>query len=346
MKKLSVHLVTWNGAKYIPHLFESLRKQTYTNWNLVVLDNCSDDNTAEVIEKELGNFSVQYFFKKYKKNTGFAGGHNLLFQETDSEYVLLLNQDMYLTSNCFEQLVAYADAHKNIAAVSPRLMRWNFSAVKDDPSQGFTDHIDALGLKVFRSRRVIEQYTKQTWTQTKHIFDTDVLDVFGVSGAFPLLRTSLVKQVVFEDGSLFDESYHAYKEDVDLAFRLRAAGYSASVLLDVVAYHDRTGAGAKRLSDRASIQNKKKQSPWVTYHSYKNHLVTLYKNEYLQNLLLDLPWIVWYELKKFLYFLIFDIRVVKGLSEIWSSRVEIEKRRLYIKDKRTVNALTMRHWWT
>ena len=56
MAKLSVHLVAWNGAKYIPYLFESLRKQTYKDWELLAIDNASaKDNTADLIEKELQN---------------------------------------------------------------------------------------------------------------------------------------------------------------------------------------------------------------------------------------------------------------------------------------------------
>jgi glycosyltransferase involved in cell wall biosynthesis len=58
MKKLIVQLVTWNGAKYIPFLFESLRAQTYTNWELVILDNGSSDDTPEVLQREVGNLPV------------------------------------------------------------------------------------------------------------------------------------------------------------------------------------------------------------------------------------------------------------------------------------------------
>ena len=64
--KLSVHLVTWNGAKYIPYLFASLRAQTFRDWSLVVLDNDSKDDTVLLIEKELANWSGD---KKFIKNS-------------------------------------------------------------------------------------------------------------------------------------------------------------------------------------------------------------------------------------------------------------------------------------
>ncbi len=334
--KLSVNLVTWNGAKYMPFLFDSLRKQTYKDWTLFVLDNNSSDNTVELIKKEMRNFSVQYKIIENSENKGFAGGHNQLFKQSDAEYVLLLNQDMYLAPDCLEKIVVFLDQHPEVASVSPRLMKWNFP-------ENFTDQIDALGLKVYRSRRVVEQYTQQNWTDFKIKLPAAVLPVFGVSGALPAFRKSAIKNVVYQDGSIFDESYHSYKEDVDLAFRLAANGQKSYVLLDAVAHHDRSAAGPKQGDDVTALANKKNQSEWVKYHSYKNHLMTLYKNEYWQNFMLDFPWILWYELKKFVYFLLFDRKVLSGLKEVFNKDL-VQKRRL-IKSLRKVGWQAMRKWW-
>src|SRR3989338_8912616 len=94
--KLAVHLLTWNGSKYIPYLFDSLRKQTFKDWKLFIVDNNSTDNTVEAIKKELNNFGVQSELEVNEENIGFAGGHNQIFLKSNSEYVLFLNQDIYL----------------------------------------------------------------------------------------------------------------------------------------------------------------------------------------------------------------------------------------------------------
>lgn len=336
MYKLSVHLVTWNGAKYMPFLFESLQKQTYKDWTLFVLDNNSNDNTVELIKKELSAFSIQHKIIENKENKGFAGGHNQVFKESDSEYVLLLNQDMYLAPDCLEKVAMFLDQHQEAASVSPRLMKWDFPT-------NFTDQVDALGLKIYRSRRVVEQYAQQNWQELKKKFSSAVLPVFGVSGALPAFRMSAIKGVAYEDGSIFDESYHSYKEDVDLAFRLAAAGYKSYVLLDAVAYHDRSAAGPKQVDDVHALVNKQKQSELVKYHSYKNNLATLYKNEYWQNLALDFPWILWYELKKFIYFLLFDRQVLGGLKELFGQG--LVKKRRFIKSQRKISWREIRKWW-
>jgi GT2 family glycosyltransferase len=354
MHTLSVHLVTWNGAQYIPYLFDSLRKQTYTDWKLYIWDNGSTDETVAAIEKELSTFSVQYEFIRESQNSGFAGGHNALFKKARAPFLLLLNQDMYVTPTCFEHMVAFLTKHEMAAAVSPRLMRWNIDTLKSGAplAQSFSEIIDALGLRVFRSRRVIEKYTGKSWNSVKakmhmshRVIDGDAMEVFGVSGAFPLLRRAAVEHVVFPDGTMFDETYHAYKEDVDLAFRLRAAGFSSYVLLESVAYHDRSAAGPEEFSDRAALKNKKDQSDWVKKHSYKNHLMTLYKNEYWQNVLLDFPYIVWYECKKLIYFLLFDRAVLGAARDIWKHRRALRERRRHIVENRQVSFKQIRQWW-
>jgi len=375
--KLSVHLVSWNGNKYVPYLFDSLRNQTYKNWMFLIVDNNSRDGMVEVMKKELENFPVEYKLIRNKENLGFAPGHNQAFRETDSEYFLLLNQDMYLETDCLEKMVKFLDTHPEAAAVSPRLMKWNFNVIpakagiqsqrngdldsrlrgNDKLIEGlkvsFTNKIDALGLKVFRNRRVVEWMTQAEWP-LHDVGNADprslqqnngIFEVFGVSGAFPMYRHIAINDVLLSGGQMLDESYHSYKEDVDLAYRLASRGFKAYVLLDTVAYHDRAGAGPKEMGDAAAAKNKKKQSEWVRYHSYKNHLMTLYKNEYWQNLILDFPWILWYEIRKFVYFVLFDRKALKGLGEVWRTRKDLKIKRLKIKNLRFVSWRSMRRWW-
>ena len=49
--KLTINLITWNGAKFIPALFNSLRNQTFKNWELIIIDNGSTDGTLAIIKK-------------------------------------------------------------------------------------------------------------------------------------------------------------------------------------------------------------------------------------------------------------------------------------------------------
>ncbi len=329
MPKISIHLLTWNGAKYIPALFESLRNQTFKDWEFLVIDNNSTDGTAEAIKNELNNFSVQSRFIQNNENVGFARGQNQACQETKSEYFLLLNQDIILEDDCLEQLYAFILQNQKTAVVAPRLMKMNDRQV-----------VDSVGFVVLKNRRVLEIAFDEKWSN-----QNEVKEVFGVSGAVALFRRSAIEHVSFLGCNPFDESYHSYKEDVDLAYRLRSAGFSAYVVTGAVAYHDRTALGPKEKNDVVAAFNKTKQSEFVRFYSYKNHLATIYKNEYWQNLALDFPWVLWYETKKLIYFLLFDRQVLAGLKQLWQERSELKIKRLKIKELRKVNWKEMRKWY-
>ncbi len=339
--KLSVHLITWNGGQYIPFLCASLRNQTYKDWTLCILDNHSTDHTVALLQKELINFPVQSRLMVNADNKGFAGGHNQVYAQTDSEYFLLLNQDLYIAPDCFEKLMAAIEGDQHLAVVSPRLLQWNFSRISEDFEASLTTIIDSLGLQVLRNRRVIEIGGGSTWKDN----ESSRVSVFGVSGTMPLFRRASIKNIAFSEHEFFDASYGSYKEDVDLAYRLQAAGFGAAIITGAYAYHDRSAAGPKELSDTAAMKNKQQQSSWIQYHSYKNHLMTLYKNEYSQNSLLDFPWIFWYELKKFVWFMIFKPSVLRGLGEIWRARRTLHAKRIYIKKHRMITWRTIRTWW-
>jgi GT2 family glycosyltransferase len=344
MAKLSVNLVAWNGAKYIPYLFASLKAQTYTDWELKVLDNCSSDDTVAAIERELKGSAIKAQIIRNDSNRGFACGHNRLYKETATEYFLLLNQDMYLEPNVFERLVNFMESEPLCAAASPRLMKWNFANISSGINNSFTNQIDTLGLRVYRHRQVVEKSTGDTWP-VPALAGQNYVEVFGLSGALFMMRRGAAVKVAFSDGTLFDESYHSYREDIDLAYRLRSAGFQSHVLLDVAAYHDRTAVGVTDTSNIAAISNKKNQSRLVKYLSYKNQLATLYKNEYCRNFMLDWPWILWYELKKFAFYLFTMPSVLKGPAELVKDSRELAKKRREIKRKRICSWRQMRHWW-
>ena len=351
-KKIVVQLVTWNGEKYIPLLFDSLKKQTSTDWELLILDNNSEDGTVAAIETQLDDLPFPVTFYKEQKNYGFVGGHNRLYDTHTAEYVVLLNQDMYLDKQCFGAMAEYLDQYAEVAAVSPRLMRWDFARVEaGNLEDSFSEYVDALGLRIFRNRRVVEQYTQERWAEDsthgdiRNLYTKETFAVFGVSGALPMYRNSMLKKACLTDGKVFDEMYHAYKEDVDLAYRLQSCGFGSVILLGVEAFHDRTGAGPRELSDRAASNNKKNQSSFVACNSYKNHLMTLYKNEYWQNIVLDFPYILWYELKKGVWFLCNHRKVFTGLGCFFAHRKVLSANRKHIRQHCNTSWKEMRLWW-
>lgn len=273
MKKLSINIVVYNGVKFIPHLILSLKRQTFKDFEIIFVDNFSTDGTLELMEKELKGSDIEYKIIKNDANYGFAAGHNIAYKETQAQYFLLQNIDMYLMPDVLEKLVNFLDNYKDAVSASPRLMRWDFEKVINDQKNGsdlinsakagFTSQVDAIGIRLFKNRRAVEWLTREEWTKDSEnkficdLYDKQVCEVFGVSGALPIYRKSATDKVLLPGDNLFDPTYHSYKEDLDLAYRFRNAGYTSYVLLDTVAYHDRTGAGPKEMGDWAALVNKK-----------------------------------------------------------------------------------------
>jgi GT2 family glycosyltransferase len=364
MNKLTISLLIYSSkeAEYVPLLFDSLKKQTFQDWELLIIDNASDGDILSLVEEHTKQIGRPYRIIKNNANLGFAAGHNVAFKEVRTEYFLLQNPDMYLLPDVLENMVTFLDEQKNAAAVAPRLMRWDFEKVKfelehgremeDAAKVGFTTSIDAVGVRLFRNRRAVEWLTQYMWSKdsesedVRRLYEKSFTEVFGVSGAFPMFRKNVLDKVLLPGGNLFDPTYHSYKEDLDLAYRMRNAGYTSYVILKSAAYHDRTGAGPKKHSDFAAIKNKKNQTKFIRFHSYKNHLRTLYKNEYWQNVLLDLPYIFWYEAKKFGFILLTDpVTVLKGWFEIFKHFGYMRRARKAILESRKMYWKGLRRWF-
>jgi len=331
--KVSINLVTWNGKKYLPFCLDSIAKQTFRDFSLFILDNGSTDGTVEYLKNSLLPIpNCRLIFNK--ENIGFAAGHNQALGETESDYVLMLNQDIILEPNFLEEVVSFLDGHPEIAAATGKLLHWDF------PNNQKTDLIDSAGIKIFKNHRAIElgagEMDDEKWDVAR--------EVFGVSGAAPVYRRSALNEVAI-NGEFFDEDFFSYKEDVDLAYRLRLSGFKAWFLPSARAYHDRS-ARSGGTGDAAAARQRKNKSAFVNYHSYKNHLFFLFK---------DVPagvwwrWgyqIKWYEFKKFVYLLFFEPRTLGSLGEFFKKFFKIWKKRKWIMTHRKADMAEIKKWFS
>lgn len=264
--KLTLQLSCYNGARYLPFLFASLRTQTLRDWKIVMLDNASTNEERDAIRVAVANagFPIELF--RVEKNIGFAGAHNFLFEKhkTESDYVALLNDDAILESMYLENLIAALEANPELGSISGIVYRWDFDK-RDEASKGKTNVIDTRGLRVSRTGAVsdIDAGKNKPHPNPPLTKGREIEFVFGVSGCLPCYRVSAVDHASLE-GTIFDSTFVIYKEDVELAFRLHAAGYKAATVPDAIAYHRRSiGRGVKRVV-----------SDETRYQSYRNHLWT------------------------------------------------------------------------
>jgi len=272
MSKVAIQLLSWNGEKHLRACLASLAKQSYIDYELLVLDNASTDASVAIIEEALKTFPRPSRFVKAEKNLGFAGGHNALFALTQCEYVFCVNQDVAADDDYLARLMEFFDRSPAAGSASGVLRHAD-------------DSIDTAGLKMTWYEKVVDM-TKAP--------PTDETDVFGVSGALPVYRRAAVMDVS-PDGKLFDESFFAYKEDVDLAWRLKLFGWKSHVISAAHAVHER-GFGTNKKGDPAAFAKQRLSS--------RNHLLTLVKDMPPAELW-RLPVVIFYELGKMLYLAVF-----------------------------------------
>lgn len=88
---ISIVMPSYNTEKYISESINSVLAQTYTNWELIIVDDCSTDNTDEIIKPYLSDERIKYL--KNEKNSGAAISRNYALREAKGKYVAFLDSD-------------------------------------------------------------------------------------------------------------------------------------------------------------------------------------------------------------------------------------------------------------
>lgn len=329
-------MVTWNGARYLPVGLKSLKSQTYKNWRLLVIDNGSTDATVEIVKETVPAALII----ANKENQGFAPSHNEAIRRTESRYILMLNQDVVLAENFLGRAVDYLERHPRVAALQPKLGRYDFKAGRP------LGIIDTTGLVMYKNRRIVNRGQGQP---DKDQFGEG--EIFGADGAAPVYRRSaledvklpLAGQAKFE---YLDEDFFSYKEDVDLAWRLRLAGWSAVYVPQVQAWHGRGSGDAASTKPVEIVKERRKISAFAKTLSWRNQRLMQIKNEQGLVLFRHWPWLCLKEMAAWAYILLFEPATVRSLPAFFKLVPRAFRKRGFIQAKTRVSARSMLKWFT
>lgn len=295
---VSVGLVTWNSAAKLPTTLEALAQQRFPNLELLVVDNASKDDSVAYVQARFPQSSII----RNGENRGYCGGHNQAIQATRGAYYLALNPDAVLRPDYISTLVEALEIHPECGSAAGKLLQ---SDVNSDAPV-----IDSTGLFIDRKRR---QYLRGHSEVDLGLYDQPG-EVFGVDGAAPLYRRTMLAQIKFGD-QYFDESFFANKEDVDLAWRAQIAGWRCWYTPAAVALHPRSFRPGRRTSI----------SGIVRLHAVKNRYLLLIRNESRAGWRRDGLRIAWYDLQIAAYMSMFerDSLAAFGLvRQLWPRAME------------------------
>lgn len=340
-KHVAVSIVTWNSEDHIADLLKSLKKQTFKDFDIIIIDNGSKDRTLEIA----GEYEDVIVIKN-SNNTGFSRAHNKgiemamkFWQEKDlsDRFVVVCNPDIVMAENCLEKLLIAICQNPLVGAAAPKLLRMETEVSDNMPENKKSSIIDSLGIEIKKTRAAGDRFSG---TEERNGAITE--EVFGVSGALMCLRGSALRAVKWGK-EYFDEDFFAYKEDIDLSWRLRNIGWQALIAPDAIAYHHRRIKGRAKQSFFERLKNKTYQSKRVKFLSARNHLWMLAKNDFIINVFIDFPFIFFEELGKFIYCLFSspgDLRAY--FSAVWGLP-KMLKKRAYLKNAKIL-PMEIREW--
>ena len=249
MKKISVVILNWNGVgmlqKFLPKVVECSASQDI---EVCVADNASTDASCAWVEELFPDVRLITLDQNY----GFAEGYNRALQQVEAEYVMLLNSDVEVTPHWLEPLLAYMDAHPEVAACQPKI-RSERNKEYFEYAGAAGGYIDKYGYPFCRGRifDVVEKDKGQ--------YDA-IQPIFWATGAALFIRLK-----DYQEAGGLDARFFAHMEEIDLCWRLRSRGRQLVCIPQSVVYH----VGAATL---------KKENPRKTFLNFRNNLLMLYKN--------------------------------------------------------------------
>jgi len=230
---LSVVIPSWNTKDYLAACLASLAAADKPACEVIVVENASTDGSLELLRTR--HPEVQLIVNA--RNEGFARGCNQGLRVARGRYVLLLNTDTEVASDALALLVRYLDQHPDHGAVAPRLVH------RDGTTQRTVQEFPTLKTALFFSTplerwfpdsRELRRYFLRDWDQTSS------RDVDQPPAAVLCLRKAMLDQI-----GLFDEDLWLFYNDVDLAKRMRAAGWKTHYLAEACVVHHVGGSTSK-----------------------------------------------------------------------------------------------------
>lgn len=200
---------------------------------IVVVDNSVDTDEAAVLRASLPS---QARLVLSPRNIGFGAACNLGVQESDTDYVMLLNPDARIFPGCLEQLKSALDADATLGAVSP-LQYWDTSKewmlppawLPTGPGMVAVEQAWRSGRWASQLSLAYRRHAIATWAGKENPVEQRAL-----SGGAMMVRLSALSS----DDNLFDPSFFMYYEDSDLSLRLKRHGRKLALITRAAALHE------------------------------------------------------------------------------------------------------------
>jgi GT2 family glycosyltransferase len=283
--KVGAPVISTNEAELLRHALPTVLSQEGVE--VVVLDNASDDDTAEVAS-ELGVPCV-----RLEERHSFCRAMNVALRSVGGDAVLFMQPDCFLApgfvANALRRLT-----EDGVGSVAPKLVRTEGPR----PEQRL-DAMDTAGMVVDRRRK-----NRLVGHGRPALAFEWPSEAFGADGAVALYRRETLEDCAV-DGQVFDEDLVTWGSDADLAWRARTLGWRCAYEPSAVAYHVR----------RYSPTTRAEMPKWDQMMQFRNRYLLMIKNDPGPALARDLPRILVYEVLAAGYALTRERHLLRGYRE-------------------------------
>ena len=240
---ISIIIIYWNSAQYLPRCLDCLTRQTFRDFEVILIDNGSLDKVSDEIEQKY--FSLNLRLERLASNLGFAKANNIGARLARGTWLALLNTDAFPAPDWLETLHQTARRSPEFSFFSSRQIQFDQPDILDGSGDEY--HISGLAWRRFYN------YPARSYGLNEE-------EVFSACAAAAVYNRDDFLKV-----GGFDEDFFSYFEDVDLSFRLRLAGGRCLYVPRAVVHHIGSASSGKT-------------SDFVIYYGHRNLVWTFFKN--------------------------------------------------------------------
>lgn len=253
--KVSIIILSYNNPELIENVISSILKRSfYLNIEIIIVDNCSDQKTIDVLKTYENNSNIKIIYNK--ENYGFSKGNNIGLEAATGDYLILLNNDTIITPGWISRLLFHVKKNANIGIVGP---------VTNNIGNEAKINISYNPNDIQEIEQKAKEYTSRHWGET--------LSVRNLA-AF----CWIFSRKTYDKFGRLDEQYGlGFFEDDDYCHMLKIAGMELLISDDVFVHHFGSASFGKfnkeKYEEMLEINKKKFETKWKTKwrpHKYRN----------------------------------------------------------------------------
>lgn len=264
--KVIILILNWNGLPWLKKCFPSVLKTDYSNFEVILVDNSSQDDSVKWINTNYPAIKII----KNKKNFGFAKGYNIGIKyaiKRKPDYIALINTDVKVDPQWLKELLRVSESNKDIGVIGPMIYEFDGKTIDS---------------KKFESEPLLSIFYKSIDGPINNNYRLSFCD-----GA-----TLLVKRATINKIGLMDPNYFFFWDVTDWERRALFAGFKTVQVFSAKVYHKKHGSSRinKQIRKKIIFSSIKNKYYYILKDPFNNFIFNVYcfNKDFLKEILIKI----------------------------------------------------------